>query len=167
MSQHPTLSGAQHGRVRPWREVPGGLYLDSEEMGVSVRSARCASCASPSFTSVPITPGSTCRAAATRATSPASSVLWSQFFQLHFALIEIPQDAGNARQQPLFAMPPTLADEAGCSTCFVPSLPLERSCRWPTRAAVARVRAAQGHRDPSGTHAREVGSDRTRESPNR
>ena len=34
--QNPTLSGAQHGRVRPCREVPGGIALDTAQ-GLVIR----------------------------------------------------------------------------------------------------------------------------------
>jgi hypothetical protein len=127
MSQHPTLSGAQHGRVRPWREVPGGLYLDSEEMGVSVRPCALRILREPIVYLCTDYARQYLSSRGDKSYIPGQLVLWSQFFQLHFALIEIPQDPG-AKQQLLFAMPPTLADEAGrLNPILVPSLPLNEA----------------------------------------
>jgi len=109
---NPTLSGAQHGRVRPWREVPGGIALDSETQGFIVRPCALRT-VKESFVY-------TCSDYARQYLSsrgdqkylPAQLTVWTQFFLLHHAIIEVPQTP-DAPHVPMFPLPPTLTDATG------------------------------------------------------
>lgn len=109
---NPTLSGAQHGRVRPWREVPGGIALDSETQGFIVRPCALRT-VKESFVY-------TCSDYARQYLSsrgdqkylPAQLTVWTQFFLLHHAIIEVPQTP-EAPHVPMFPLPPTLTDATG------------------------------------------------------
>lgn len=121
--QNPTLSGAQHGRVRPCREVPGGIALDTAQ-GLVIRPCAlrlvkeslvytCADYARQYLAS-----------RGDKNYLPQQLIVWTQFFMLHHALIEIPQ-APEAPHVPMFPLPPTLADASGkINPLVVSNLPL-------------------------------------------
>ncbi len=108
----PTLSGAQFGRVQPWREIEGGIWLDTKEKGlhniqaaVRIVSRRVAA---------------TCLDYARQYLQGRADkvMLGTQldemagFFRAHYALCQAPLDA-EAAPVPLFPMPSTIADASG------------------------------------------------------
>lgn len=123
MNTHPTLSGAQHGRVRPWREVPGGIALDTQQ-GLVVRPCAlrlvkeslvytCADYARQYLAS-----------RGDKNYLPSQLVVWTQFLMLHHAVIDLPASP-EAPHVPLFPLPPTLADGTGkLNPLMVSTLPL-------------------------------------------
>lgn len=120
---HPTLSGAQHGRVRPWREVPGGLCLDTDQGVVTrpcalqlVRESRVYLCVDYARQYL--------ASRGDKSYTPGQHLLWTQFFLLHFALIEVPEGA-DAPHKLLFPLPATIADKDGkLNAVVVSTLPL-------------------------------------------
>lgn len=112
MSSNPTLSGAQRGQFRPWREVPGGICMSTEDLGLIRRP--CA------LRPVSRRYSTLCMDYARQYLSsrgdgkylPGQIGEWEWFFQAHFALIEVPQDEA-AKHKLLFELPPTLTDDKG------------------------------------------------------
>ena len=120
---HPTLSGAQHGRVRPWREVPGGIALDTSQGLVTrpcalrlVKESLVYTCADYARQYL-----------ASRGDKnylPTQLVVWTQFLMLHSAIIDVPASP-EAPHVPMFPLPPTLADASGkLNPIVVSTLPL-------------------------------------------
>lgn len=128
MSSNPTLSGAHRGKVRPFRVVEGGIWLDTEAEGLVNRE--CA---------LRIVKETTVYACADYARqylsgrgdkgyTPNQMIVWTNFFLFHHALIEVPRE-GVERFDPLFGkaqIPPSLADTAGkLNLPIVAELPLK------------------------------------------
>lgn len=126
MQQHPTLSGAHRGKVRPYREVPGGLWLDTSQGMVSrpcalrvVRESVTYACADYARQYL--------SSRGDKNFLPGQVVLWTNFFRLHHALIELPQDPEAPHVQ-LYSLPVTLADASGkLNASIVPTLPLSEA----------------------------------------
>lgn len=122
---NPTLSGAHSRRgVRPWREVPGGLMLETEAEGLItkpcalrvVKETKALACADYARQYLSLR--------GDKQHMPGQLILWSAFFQLHFALIEVPTD-DDAPHRPLFTIPSTLSDATGkLNPTIVPTLGL-------------------------------------------
>jgi hypothetical protein len=126
MKTTPTLSGAQHGCFRPYREVPGGIWLDTKDQGVINRS--CALQTIRRAVSV------TCADYARQYLSSRGDKSYhagqlgelTLFFRLHYALIEVPT-TGTYDTEPvlLYPVPGTLADANGkLNSTIVSTLPL-------------------------------------------
>jgi len=122
--QNPTLSGAQHGRVRPWREVPGGLCLDIKDQGLVVRPCALRFVKESLVYTYADYARQYLSSRGDKNYLPTQLVVWTQFFMFHAALIEVPQGE-DAPHVPLFALPSTLADATGkINPLVVSTLPL-------------------------------------------
>jgi hypothetical protein len=111
MTTTPTLSGAQHGKFRPWREVPGGICLIQDDKLVR---RPCA------VRIVPRAIVAACQDYARQYLSTRgdktlmAGILgdWATFFLMHHVLIEVPT-TDTAPMVPLCPMPVDLADKDG------------------------------------------------------
>ena len=123
IEQRPTLSGAQFGRVQCWREVPGGIWIETKEGLVNRPAAvrvlrRGMSQACLDYARQYL------QSRADKAMLPQQLSDWTLFFRMHYALIEVPQDADGVLR-PMFVVPTTLVDATGkLSPAVVPNLPL-------------------------------------------
>lgn len=124
---NPTLAGAHRGKVRPWRVVEGGIWLDTEKEGLVNRECalrivketavyRCIDYARQYLVS-----------RGDKEYSQGQLNAWTNFFLFHHALIEVPSE-GIDKLPLLFGdaqLPPSLADSSGkLSIPIVATLPL-------------------------------------------
>jgi hypothetical protein len=121
--QNPTLSGAQHGRVRPYREVPGGIALDTAQ-GLVIRPCALRLVKESLVYTFADYARQYLASRGDKSYLPQQLIVWTQFFMLHHALIEISQ-APEAPHVPMFPLPPTLADASGkINPLVISTLPL-------------------------------------------
>ena len=121
--QNPTLSGAQHGRVRPWREVPGGIALDTSQ-GLVTRPCALRLVKESLVYAFADYARQYLASRGDKNYLPTQLVVWTQFFLLHHALIDLPASP-EAPHVSLFPLPPTLADGTGkLNPLVVSTLPL-------------------------------------------
>ena len=110
MSASPTLSGAELGKCNPRREVPGGIWI--EEGGALVNRPAWLRIVRERDGNASLDYARQLLTARGDGTFiPGQLSRWAMFFQLHFALIEPPQE--GKPQALMFPIPPGLADEKG------------------------------------------------------
>jgi hypothetical protein len=120
---NPTLSGAQHGRVRPWREVPGGLWLDVEGQGLINKPCALRIIKETKVYTYTDYARQYLVSRGDKTYLSTQLMVWAHFFLLHEALIHVPEGDG-APLRPLFE-PIGLADESGkLNPLLVPRLQL-------------------------------------------
>jgi hypothetical protein len=118
------LAGAQFGRVRPWREIEGGIWLINRQTSQLENRPAAIRIVSRSVRAL-------CDDYARQYLEGRGDKRYldgqigeqASFFRALYALIEVPKDAEGALR-PLFTVPSTLADANGkLSAAVVPLLP--------------------------------------------
>lgn len=123
----PTLAGAHRGKVRPWRIVEGGIWMDTENEGLVNRECALRIVKETVVYSCIDYARQYLSGRGDKAYSQGQLNAWTNFFLFHFALIHPPRE-GTEKLVPLFGdaqLPPSLADSSGkLSLSLVASLPL-------------------------------------------
>lgn len=108
----PTLAGAQFGRVQPWREIEGGIWLDTKDKGLHrvpaavriVRRQVASSCLDYARQYL--------QGRADKVMLGSQLEEMAGFFRAHYALCQVPLDAEAPLVQ-MFLIPPTIVDATG------------------------------------------------------
>lgn len=109
-SQNPTLSGAERGRVRALREVPGGIYFIDPETGAVKQRPAWLRPTSERQSGVCVDYARQyLEARGDGKAIPGQMMRMALFFELHFALIEPPRE--GVKLTPMFDAP--AVDEKG------------------------------------------------------
>ena len=106
---HPTLSGAEMGRVRPVREVEGGVYLEKADGSIENRSCALRLLSERRIAQSLDLARQYLMSRGDGKSLPGQISRLALFFQLHYALVE----AGGDGNRLIFPPPANLADRNG------------------------------------------------------